>query len=680
MNDGRGGRFLPVLAAFLLLLALAVSLALIFIRVPDRQKFDDAYLSAVYSADAGRTAALKSDLLWASRHAVSVDHWTRLLALSYRTIPSEAQDSDYRFFSVMAGRAASAVPGNGDFLALWTWGLLRQGQLSKARRNLVGISESHWSGLRAELRLKDAAGSEAEDLAAFSRRLSDPRDPEFLRSAAALTESAELTFDAALLLARQGQTDESYELMREIAEGRRFWRDPDILRRRGLEVAMASVAYDAGRSDEAIRWLESRVRDTERRRTASWENLQFLGDLYWNRYLAQGNPADRRRAAEAWSAAVEVVRSGGEAADAGDSWRLWVNLAALEEEAGRVRDAEQRLNDALTAFPAQPEVRAAWARAVMDTDPAMARRVMDVSGSLADSPVMGITALQVDPESVSPRLYESRLWELFESASAEGTLSSVEGRLIATYLLDYMTVRRNFDSLDVAVDRYRKAHPGEAWILSWRLASDAVRGIGAIDLVAPSISSVSPYDEFRSAAIAEGNWRALHDSAVFAMLTSRELRRAAAVYPGGGNRPDDDFIAGILLTTAESEAYSVGRSGSPLGDRLDTLRANRPELVEAVVHLGARGRRGHTAAQKAGSALTEVSRRLADQARDDLDRALGIDSSMTGEDRARLLYLDALLLLQDGDGEAALERAADAVEADPNDIRARELLNNEVIP
>ena len=86
------------------------------------------------------------------------------------------------------------------------------------------------------------------------------------------------------------------------------------------------------------------------------------------------------------------------------------------------------------------------------------------------------------------------LWELFEAVTiTDESVHSSDGRAITSFLLDYMAYRKNYSSIDVAVERYRKAYPDETWILSWRLAADASRGFGTIDLISPIGFSISLY-------------------------------------------------------------------------------------------------------------------------------------------------------------------------------------------
>lgn len=682
MINGRGGRILPILAAVLLFVALAVTLTILLLRIPDGRKFDETILSAEFALSQGSHAVLKRELLRASRHAVSAENWRTVLRITASAIPADAKPSDYRLFTVLAGRASSSIPGNGDFPAYWVWGLMRGGDTGKAADKIEFINSNDWSSIRAEVRLNSAVGDSEESLQSFFEGIENRPDPEFLENAAMLTESAELTFDAALLYMETGNPQKAYDLASMLMQenSTRRWANEETFARRGVAGALAGIAQDAGEKSDAIRWLSLRIDETNRRRVSSWESLQFLGDLYWEQYLLQGKDEYREKAYGVWQEAINLVVVDSENTELpGEAWRLWVNKSVLEQSYGNYRLSEETLNEALVLFPDRNEVRAAWARELADSEPALARRLVRTSLAETDDPVLGITAMQVDPEAVTPRLYEARLWELYETVTSETSqIQSVDGRILTTFLLDYMTSRKNLTSLDVAIDRYMKSFPDEKWILSWRMAADAGRGIAVIDLLAAEPGGVSPYEDFRNLAHSENSWRALHDSALFAMQASDELKEIAGSYPFPAGEEDSVLMESAIMRILESMTSQTHISDTPMEDRIDRLTKSRGDLEKALKQLSSSGRKGGIAGSKAARSLVSESSVLLTNALEDLS---AIDNSKIGlseEDLSSLLYLEALILYKSGRREDSVGKARAAIVVNPENSRARELLLKEV--
>jgi len=692
MINGKGSRLLPVLAAVLILAALFVSIALIILRVPPVQKFDDALTSARMALRDGRDIHFKSQLLKASRHAVSVDNWQRILKTALEEIPADASGTDYKLFTVLAGRAAAAIPGASQFPAYWIWGLLRIGDTEKAAGYTDLIENEEWSSLNVEVNLRAAVGDSDDDLSTFISKLKTNSDPEFLSMAANLTRSAELTFDTALLYMLNGNAPRAFNLAEELVSHDLWWSDEENISRYSVFLALSLIAYDEGSDEKAIRWLETGLKDTDRRRTTSWETLQFLGDLYWDRYLLQGMKEDLVKAGEAWMAAIRIIipissdETGNDAAVLNpvdlptSSWSLWVNLAVQQAASGNVRESRKTLTSALSLFPDIDEVKAAWARAELENDPALARRLIRNSG--ISSPVLGITQIDIDPESVTPRLYEARLWELFNDVTSGEAVQDADRRILATFLLNYMSSRRNFSSVDVAIDRYLKVYPDENWILSWRLASDASRGIALFNLLPDSIDGSSPYEKFRNLARDKKSWRALHDSALFAIMASDEIK-------------DDlkrNLRTELELTASEDQRIILDASifnilksyrnlprfrDTPLEDRVQKLENKRSDLLKSSFYrnLESSGRKGEETRALATSVLLDKSSELLENALNDLSEIDISVSDLSDDQRSDLLYMEALLLNKIGRREESLVIAREVLLIIPEHAGARELLN-----
>jgi len=677
MTKGSGKRLHLLLIILLISAALAILTALFFLRSPDGDNFDELISSAELALQNDSNFEFSRELLRASRRAVSSADWMKLLSLAAESIPADARPPDYRLFTVLAGRAASTLIGNEDFLAYWVWGLLRGGNLSKASRYAQSLSGGKWSSVAAEIRLKTLPRHTDDRVKRFISGDYDSSDPELFARVALLTESAELSYDAALLYMLGGNPEKAYDmaliLMAEGSDVRR-WSDRSLPIRKNVYTALAEIALDAGYRDSAISWLSLRLEDSRRRRIVSWRNLELLGDLYWEIYSAQAKTEYRDLAREAWNEALRLVSSdNGNLED--DSWRLWINLSTLEEMAGNVRRSKEILDEALSRFPDRSEVKAAWARQHFNSEPALARRLIRQSAGTGEDPILGITAIAIDPEIVSSRLYAARLWELFGMVtSGEHTVHETDARVVAAFLLEFMGLRRNYSSIDIAVERYLKARPHETWILAWRFAADAARKAELINLIAPKQEEPNPYEIFRGAAQSQNSWRLLHDSALFAILASAELDEKARMYPDAAGSEFPKLFEAAALDILERDIDAGRIAAKTLVNRIELVKKNRDDLVKSQRGLHAYGRKGINMQAHAGAALRQKADTLAQNALEDLILAEKTAQDLSDVDRSALLYLRAVALERIGENIESRDMAEEAIALDPDNIRARDFL------
>jgi hypothetical protein len=255
-------------------------------------------------------------------------------------------------------------------------------------------------------------------------------------------------------------------------------------------------------------------------------------------------------------------------------------------------------------------------------------------------------------------------------------------RILTTFLLNYMSSRRNFSSVDVAIDRYLKVFPDENWILSWRLASDASRGIALFNLVPESIDGDSPYEKFRCLARDKNSWRALHDSALFAMMASDEirdeLRRNKVIASERSNREEMDLVLDASVLNILKSYRNLPRfRDTPLEDRIQRLENERHDLEKTSFYrsLESAGNKGEEARASAASVLMDKSSELLDNALKDLaeiDRAV---LDLNDGEQAELLYLEAVLLNKTDRIDESLEKAREILLLIPEYAGPRELLN-----
>ena len=679
-----GGRPLRITAILLIVMALALILALLLTRAADGSVLDEALLSARFAVEKGDFSPARRELLRASRHALSAAHWREILRLAAALIPAEAEPSDYRLFAVLAGRAAAALPGNEDLAAYMVWGVLRTGRTPRALRYAETLRSSRWSSLRAEVRLAALSEEDSERLRSLSNGNILGMDGEYLEYAASLTESAELSVNAALLYMLRGESARASALAQEVMAGNRRWYDPETFVRRGIPGALGRIAYDAGDFRTAVSWIQSAVDDARRRRGVNWRDLQLLGDIHWEMYTLQGRSAHRDAAADAWYGAKSIaLPSEVTPSPPEDSWKILINLASAEAASNSSRRAHELLTEALTRFPERSEVKAAWARANMHRNPAMARRIVvnpETSGAppAAQTAVLDMAALQINPEALTPRRYSARLWDIFRIAvQTPPAINPADARIIAAALLEYLASIEDYASVDAAAARYLRAYPRDHWVIAWRLAADSSLGTALINLIAENPETESSYSAFRSLVRSTRSPRGLHDAALFAAAAADELKQLARTIPESPSPAPSSALgsapsAGIYADAAVLSSPSV--NAHPSRERIALLEKNRGDLVKITRELRSPRRAGSAARASAKAGILSRIDTLYSNALEDLALAAGASDEIPPKDRAALLYLQARILSDTGRREDAAALAAQALDIDPFNMRARELL------
>lgn len=674
MVNGKNDRILPLLSAILLLLILSLSFVFFLLRVPDKEKLPESLLSAEMAIAANQEILASRSLLRASRYAVSVDHWMQILQLSARLLPEEPRNRDYRLFEILSLRAISAVPGNQDFIAFLAWAAMRSGDLKKAQKLSEKLTTRKWSSLRGEINLNQLLSSQSKNLKEFSLELQMHTDADFFDYVAELTESAELTLDASLAHMQTRNKSRAFELAQLLVNNNRRWNKNRNLQ--GIIGGLARIAYDAGKEEEAVAWLETGLKEARNRRTVIWEDLQFLGDIYWDIYRLQGNTENREKARDLWYEALKIISETSSTDIPENSWILWVNLSTLEKIAGNTRQSQSLLRSALEFFPKKSEVKAAWARRNMRTNPNVARRLVTNKADTTLDPILEIASLQVDPQSISPRSYEAKLWKLFnEVLRGSKDIHPVDIRIITTFLLEYMAYQKQYSSLDIAIERYRRIYPEDSWILSWRLASDASRNVALINLIAENMQTESFYDEFRRYAWETKNWRALHDVALFGLLATREVK--SLVFDARKDQADTDmnFMEPALLSGLENIMKSSRKMDSTLKDRWNELKKNRSDTEENRKLLENRGRKGLSYQSIATATLIQKIETMYSNALKDI--RLTLDSpNLLADEKNRLYFLYIAILQEAGYRQEAEDMIEQMPKTNPNSLSIQSLRRN----
>ncbi len=658
-------RLFPILFILLTLATMTAGMWMwMNLRTPRQLSFEEALFSAEIAVKVNKRLIAGWELNRASRHASSVYQWKEILKLRARLIPEEYTQPDFRPFARLAARAVSTMPGNQDLIAYHAWARLRSGSLKKAQLAVDSLHAKRWVSLKAEINTAVYLNEKKQSLDDFILRLESQTDAEFFEEAAALTQSAELTMDAALAYMGIGQASKALGLSLEIMSGKRWWQNPENLHRRGLLSALGRIAYDAGDIEKTIEWMEQGLAEGRERRMVIWEDLQFLGDVYWKSAMMQGRLDYLPKARELWQEALAIAQS-----EQG-AWKIWIGLSALEEAAGNHRLSEKILRDALALFPDQSEVKAAWARKHRHDNPNLAGRLVQNNG---DDPVLAIASLQIDPAGIPPRLYEMKLWELFEGINSEDAdVLYTDSRYITTFLLEYMTAQNNYSSIDIVVDRYRKIYPDESWILAWSLAADSSRHVAIIDLIPMQPTALAPYDEYRKYVHEMMSWRGLHDSALFAVMAVQELESLIEGIPETPTSVDIGFHDSFLINKLNEISEIQNLMNAPFGDRVRILVENRDDTMKFRKLLESLRPKASESRAIAKAVMIQKTQTLLANGQKDLQVALNM-SNLSGRDKARLLYLKAYILRYLGQADELRRVIGLALEADPNNLRILEL-------
>ena len=112
----------------------------------------------------------------------------------------------------------------------------------------------------------------------------------------------------------------------------------------------------------------------------------------------------------------------------------------------------------------------------------------------------------------------------------------------------------------------------------------------------------------------------------------------------------------------------------PSRERIALLEKNRGDLVKITRELSSPRSTGSAARAAAKAAILTRIDTLYSNALDDLALAAGASDEIPPKDRAALLYLQARILSDTGRREDAALLAARALDIDPFNMRARELL------
>ncbi len=680
MKNHKSVRFLPILIVVLILLTQSLTAyLLLFRRTADDRKFDETMQAVEAAVLENRNLRAGWEMLQASRHAVTVMQWKQLLRSAALQLPEDAQYKNYRLLERLAYRAKNVLPDNQDVTAFLVWTQLRSGRIKKAEKTAVNLSGNVWPTLLAELKILAYLDEEDLEMEDFYRRIESDLNAEFLEEVAEITQSAVLTVDAALARMRDGETDRALELAKESISGNRWWKNLEFPFHHNLYSALGRLAYDARDTESAVTWLNTGIQDGRSRRMVYWKDLQFLGDIYWKQYRLQGRSDYRNQARKLWYEALRIVYPDLTASIPENSWKLWINLSILESTEGNNRQSEVLLRDALTIFPDQSEVKSAWAVKNADDNPGLASRLLRSDPNQPTDYVSAIAALKVDPTSLPPHLYEAGLWELFNEITIEkSTVQPVDIRTLTTFLLEYLSIRKDFSSIDIVVDRYRKYFPDETWILSWRLASDASRYTAIIDLIPAQAGELAVYNEFREFVRREKSWRGLHDTALYALMASQELISIADGFIEKPTHIDRSLHDPLLIYSLRNEFRTLGKDNLPLEDRVQALIQARSDTEKLVKSIGAGGRKGREYRSIGKATLIEEIDSLYLNSLDDLQMALSIPM-IAADKKVRLYYLQAFVFRYLGQFDKMKGVIEAALAIDPANPKLQELYGNEVI-
>ena len=576
-------RYKPVLYILALVLLLILFLMFYFLffvdPVPRTNGFAVSLDAAGNALSRGRTDVFRREIMRSGKYAVEIEEWKELLALT----ASAVEDEDYRLFSTMAGRAVVQNPGNDDLLAYWVWSLLRNGNVRKAVQYAPALDESRWNTLQAEVRIKSLSGGGDDDLQIFSKQINEKLDPDFFSYASSLSGSAELAVDAALMYMQTGNRRKAYEIAWAVMNDNRNWysveRIPQSI------IAMAKIAYEGEYFDDAANWLSSLGEDIGWK----WQDAQFAGDVYWQRYSLGGEKEDAIKSLIYWNKAINTIKENDEKLPQ-SSWRIWLNRVLALNELHSLERAGESLQEALTVFPEKSQVKAAWAIANAEFFPSLAWQFLQ---SRERDPALEFAKMKIAPVPENPRVYESDLWQLFNEVTEQDKILKTDSRNITLFLMDYLWKQNDFSSMDIVISRYQNSFGNEDWMLPWIILNDVARNVPVINLLPEGAEKKSNYERIRQIARKRMEWKVLHDVVLYALFAVQNLYDIQSTYTaqsGESGASVSSFEAAVLLWLLDT--IDTEESVNPvLEHRISLISTERQDLIEEVEELKQKGRR-----------------------------------------------------------------------------------------
>ena len=422
MTNKKGVGLLTFLAVFLFLLVLILSFFLYRYRIPRLESFH-YYLTQTDSLQRdGRVRQAKEALEKSSSFARGTGEWLRIIKRAY-LISSESDD--WNVYRKYTERAVKLYRGNDEFWMYYLTALLWTGDYDRLFKYRYRISEENYPTVSAEIRLTEESleiDSELPPYQGVMQRLEQERDAEFYGLVGDISGIDDLKADSLMLWMALGEKEKAVERASTLGDVQPY------LQLLGL------LYWDRGDVQTAVDFLNRQDELDRKNHNRRWTLNNILGDGY---FLL----GDWEKSEYHYLTSLEIRGD--------DNWRPLVNRAMIYEKARIWKEASRIILDTLNEYGDEREVILYFLDNWLETYPVRAERVVNtyLNNHPDDVEVM-LERFSSFPEELTPEAYRAFIWKLFNENSAD--------EKVTRYLLWYMAVSGDFESMYIIMDRHEK--------------------------------------------------------------------------------------------------------------------------------------------------------------------------------------------------------------------------------
>jgi hypothetical protein len=413
---------LIILSSFLFLLALGLSLFLVFYKVPAHDSIQ-YYLSKCDNEINGNQLKLAEDSLTkATTFTKNRMDWSRVIKRAY--LISELR-GEWNLYYKYSERAVKLFQGQEEFWAYYLTSLIWTGQYDDLAKYESRISEDKFPTIKAEMRLIKESLNIDDSLPPYAgvmELLEKKKDAEFYELIGSITDIDGLKLDAAMLWMGLEDKDRALKVISDL-------KNPD-----NYAQILGNIYWDNNLLDTAMKYYEIQNDLDIKNHTERWTLNSILGDGY----LLSG---DWEKADYHYLKSLEINKD--------NNWRPLINRSLLHENAGIFKTASQIIFEAIEKYGDQREVVLYFLDNWRDTYPVRAERIVSryLMNHPGDVDVL-LAKLVTFPEEITPEKYHAFLWNLFNENS--------KSESITRYLLWYMIGLRDFESLNIIMERHSR--------------------------------------------------------------------------------------------------------------------------------------------------------------------------------------------------------------------------------
>lgn len=449
----KGNKALFVLAGFLTVLSLALTISVLFLPVTRRDRFAFYLEQADTALSQGHIKAAERALLTASRYSHDKRHWFRILK---RAELAARKSGQYLVFKRLARRAVQDIRGNEDLWSFYVYGLLRSGDLEAAKDALKHLKDKQYDMLRAEVLMRNENSKYTNtpqepdpEMRALKGELRKSRDPVFFEYIGRIGLKPQLLFNASLLYMRSGQGSRILPLL-PLLSGK------DIpLKGAGL------LAYDTGQTALAADFLATHNAVLNEKNEQDWETVQLLADCQFQLYDQERDPALSEKATRNYTAAASSTDE--------RRWISMLNLSLLKSRSGAIKGSFAIARDLLDQYSYQKEVVYFFTEHFHQDYPVIVERIINAYlDENPDDPEILFLKYRYLAHGFSPEVFKAGLWSMYNSHP--------DSEVMARYLLWYLIGSQQLHESRILLERINHTLKDTPWLASYQAVQLAKEG------------------------------------------------------------------------------------------------------------------------------------------------------------------------------------------------------------